>query len=219
MAGTKRLFCAVKVPLTEGIEEAFDVYRQELAGEAIKWVEPHNLHLTLKFFGDTPADHVGDILAALQSAARRTFHTGPAEKGSAARDASLAQPQPAATAPVAQPTAGLHFLIRGCGSFGPKGQPRVIWMGVEQAGALKQLSRTIDQELLPLGYEPDKKGFKPHLTLGRIKSLRDLQTLRDLEEEFSGTLFAEVKARSFFLMESTLTPKGPVYQVVDEIKI
>lgn len=65
----KRLFCAVKVPPCESITETLGVFKQELAGEAIKWVEPHNLHLTLKFFGDTPNKQVGPIAEALHLAA------------------------------------------------------------------------------------------------------------------------------------------------------
>lgn len=206
MNGTKRLFCAVKVPLTDGIEEVFDVYRNELSGEAIKWVEPHNLHLTLKFFGDTPADRLDAIVAALQSAARR--FSSPITQGDIT-DGTL--------------TAGIHpvlnFEVRGCGHFASRGQPRVIWMGIEKAEGLKRLYRLINEALLPMGYEPDRQAFSPHLTLGRIKSLRDKQSLKALEEEFADTLFASVSTTHFLLMESILRPQGPFYHEVTKFVI
>jgi RNA 2',3'-cyclic 3'-phosphodiesterase len=65
----KRLFCAVKVPPCEEITEALLAFKRELEGEAIKWVEPQNLHLTLKFFGDTPNKQVESIAEALRLAA------------------------------------------------------------------------------------------------------------------------------------------------------
>ncbi|MBW6497831.1 MAG: RNA 2',3'-cyclic phosphodiesterase [Bacteroidales bacterium] len=65
----KRLFCAVKVPVNETIEEVINAYRQELAEARISWVSPQNLHLTLKFFGDTPSQDIPAIQEALHLSA------------------------------------------------------------------------------------------------------------------------------------------------------
>lgn len=65
----KRLFCAVKIPLSDPIEEVMGVFRQELASAHINWVATQNLHLTLKFFGDTPNQQLGPISEALFMAA------------------------------------------------------------------------------------------------------------------------------------------------------
>ncbi len=61
----KRLFCAVKVPLVDSIEEVIDVFHTELSSEAITWVNKHHLHITIKFFGDTPNDRVDPLVEAL----------------------------------------------------------------------------------------------------------------------------------------------------------
>ncbi len=237
MEDVKRLFCAVKVPLTDDIEEAFEVYRRELAGEAIKWVEPHNLHLTLKFFGDTPADRLDAITAALQSAARRfSFQGDPKDMADGASpdrrkgmDSSTEEDVDINTGEGGHTSSRkaekndsrgdsktgkhpmLNFEVRGCGHFASRSQPRVIWMGIEQAAGLKRLYRLINEELFPMGYEAERQAFSPHLTLGRIKSLKQIQLLRDLEKEFADTLFASVSTTHFFLMESILKPQGPVY--------
>lgn len=65
----KRLFCAVKVPLSDSIEELYEVFRTELSAEAITWVDKHHLHITLKFFGDTPDSRVDDLVVALHHVA------------------------------------------------------------------------------------------------------------------------------------------------------
>lgn len=65
----RRLFCAVKVPVNEAIEEAIKVFMQELTDARVSWVSPQNLHLTLKFFGDTPNHQVDHIVEALQQSA------------------------------------------------------------------------------------------------------------------------------------------------------
>jgi len=65
----RRLFCAVKVPVNDAICEAMEVFRNELVDAHINWVSAQNLHLTLKFFGDTPNDMVEPIVEALHQAA------------------------------------------------------------------------------------------------------------------------------------------------------
>ncbi|MCX5797712.1 MAG: RNA 2',3'-cyclic phosphodiesterase [Elusimicrobia bacterium] len=42
-----------------------------LSGADYKWVEPENLHLTLRFFGETPLDRIPELEALLRRAAQR----------------------------------------------------------------------------------------------------------------------------------------------------
>lgn len=178
----KRLFCAVKVPPSEEISEALAFFRQELQGEAIKWVEPQNLHITLKFFGETPNRQVDPIAGALHLAAMDC------PPGS--------------------------FRIEGCGTFGSARMPRVIWLGIRRAEHLMQLYNRVNQRLAPLGYKPDKTLFTPHLTLGRIREIKDLHALSAVESEFAETRFARVELKEFYLIESFLRPRGPLYKVL-----
>lgn len=61
----KRLFCAVMVPPEQAVVSVLQTMQQSLAGEAIKWVEPNNIHITLKFFGDTHDRDIPGIINAL----------------------------------------------------------------------------------------------------------------------------------------------------------
>jgi len=65
----KRLFCAVKVTPSQAVRDTLDTFRREMQGEKISWVSPDNLHLTLKFFGDTPGYKQKKITPALRNAA------------------------------------------------------------------------------------------------------------------------------------------------------
>ncbi|TVR42403.1 MAG: RNA 2',3'-cyclic phosphodiesterase [Bacteroidia bacterium] len=65
----KRLFCAVKIKPSGEITDAIYHFRESLTKERINWVSPENLHLTLKFFGDTPVRDLDAIVQALQKAA------------------------------------------------------------------------------------------------------------------------------------------------------
>lgn len=54
----KRLFAAIKVLPDEHLRAVYAEIRQLLMNEKITWVNEHNLHLTLKFFGDTPEEDI-----------------------------------------------------------------------------------------------------------------------------------------------------------------
>ncbi|NLW44664.1 MAG: RNA 2',3'-cyclic phosphodiesterase [Syntrophomonadaceae bacterium] len=63
-----RLFLAIDIPA--GIREQVAAARDRLARgvKGVKWVEDHNLHLTLKFLGGVPEERVGDIADAVKKA-------------------------------------------------------------------------------------------------------------------------------------------------------
>ncbi len=62
----KRLFCAVKITPTYNIENALHALQEALSKERINWVDPANLHITLKFFGDTSSDQENKIITKLK---------------------------------------------------------------------------------------------------------------------------------------------------------
>lgn len=64
-----RCFVAIAIPpqVRSAIDKEMEMLRH--LGRDIKWVSPANIHLTLKFLGDTPEDRIDDIEAALMGAA------------------------------------------------------------------------------------------------------------------------------------------------------
>ena len=66
---TRRTFIALD--MSPDVKAALEKYVQPLKSQRsrVSWVKPQNLHLTLKFLGDTPADRLDEIAAALQEAA------------------------------------------------------------------------------------------------------------------------------------------------------
>ncbi|NLX59923.1 MAG: RNA 2',3'-cyclic phosphodiesterase [Phycisphaerae bacterium] len=64
-----RLFIAVELP--EEVRRLLAAVERDLrqADADVSWSRPENMHLTLKFLGDTPEDFVGEIAAALDAAA------------------------------------------------------------------------------------------------------------------------------------------------------
>jgi 2'-5' RNA ligase len=66
----KRLFVAVKIEPGENFLKVYYSLKKELQNEKIKWVEPQNMHITLKFFGETPEQDIEIINNVLAESAK-----------------------------------------------------------------------------------------------------------------------------------------------------
>lgn len=106
------------------------------------------------------------------------------------------------------------ITLEGTGAFPSETYVKVVWVGVKEGReALIDLQKEIDEELSKIGFRKEKY-FKPHLTLARVKFLKD--KLGSLERLKKADFVGEFTAESIELVESTLTPKGPIYKVILE---
>jgi len=106
------------------------------------------------------------------------------------------------------------LCIDSIGVFPSERFARVLWAGFDASNELIDLRRQIDLEL-PFG---DEKEFKAHATIARIKRIKDKKGFVEKLREFKiERLCFEVK--NFVLYKSTLTPEGPIYEVVREFAL
>lgn len=101
--------------------------------------------------------------------------------------------------------------LKSLGVFGSAYKPRVLWVGLEPLEAIKDLFFLLKIQLEKLGFEYDRQNFVPHITLGRIKSVADKESLRKLVDEYKNFCFQESRIGSIVLYESILHPQGPEY--------
>lgn len=151
----------------------------------VKWVRPENIHLSLKFLGDVDEARERELREALQRAA-----------------GTRREPHP------------LTLQITGFGVFPDYHRPHVLWAGVTPDPALELLQHGVEQAFAPLGFPTEARPFRPHVTLGR--SARDARPrhFTGLEETLAGMDFdTTITVAEVDLMQSTLQPGGPVYQV------
>jgi 2'-5' RNA ligase len=74
----------------------------------------------------------------------------------------------------------ITLCAAGLGAFPSRRKPRVIWIGMEgEVQRLNGIQALIENALEPLGFAREKRGFRPHLTIGRVKDRRRLQSLVD----------------------------------------
>lgn len=155
---------------------------------AVRWTPPAQLHITLQFLGDIPRDRTAPLTAALQHAA-----TG---------------------APVIE--AAWQSTV---GMFPNPQAPRVLWVGLQQGeAAVNALAGRLLGETAALGLHAQARAFHAHATLGRVRSPaeaarvgRALQVTLPATEELRGQAGAPFTLETLALMESALTPQGPIH--------
>jgi len=107
--------------------------------------------------------------------------------------------------------------LKGIGAFPKPKFPRVVWIGTDDNGGnmLIQLSKKVEKVLEPLGFFPDKP-FKPHITVFRIKKkigdiTKELERQKTIDFGIQEVTYIKLK-------KSELTPNGPIYSDIEEIK-
>ena len=99
----------------------------------------------------------------------------------------------------------LSLQVTGFGVFPDYRRPQVLWAGVAPDPALELLQHGVEQAFEPLGFPAEARAFRPHVTLGDFAGLE--ATLEQIR--FDRT----VTVGELDLVQSTLRPDGPVYQV------
>jgi 2'-5' RNA ligase len=88
----------------------------------------------------------------------------------------------------------------------------VIWAGVREGAApLETLARAVENGLARIGFAKEKRGFAAHLTLGRVRSSRNAESLLDALRNEPSELFGTTVVNRVALMQSELNPSGSVY--------
>jgi 2'-5' RNA ligase len=106
------------------------------------------------------------------------------------------------------------LVVEGLGCFPNAARPRVVWAGVRRAPDLLQLQQRVESELEPIGFPRERRGFSPHLTLGRVKEgVRSGEIGRAVESAFPPAA-AEMKVDGWCLFQSVLRPGGAEYSIL-----
>ncbi len=183
----KRLFAAIKIHPSTRFIAVLNEISSSIRHERIKWVEAENMHLTLKFFGETDEEQIPHINLALQNA--------------------VSQSKP------------FTLKITSTGIFGSRYDPKVIWFGIEKHPELENLAKNIFTELQKCGWQPDRQNFVPHLTIGRIREVKDKPLFQKIVSNFTSLEIQEENVTEIILYESILRREGPLYTKVFSAKL
>jgi 2'-5' RNA ligase len=111
--------------------------------------------------------------------------------------------------------------VRGAGAFPNAARPRTIWLGVGRGEEeMIVLHDALQDALADLGYRPEGRRFRPHLTLGRVRQApRNPGALIELLEERRDYLADVMSVADITLFSSDLTKEGPVYDPLGEAEL
>jgi 2'-5' RNA ligase len=180
-----RGFIAVEIPISEKLE-AFHT-NLEQSNERMKLVSLQNIHITLKFLGQTKTEQVTDIEKIIKNA--------------------VAELDP------------FSIKLQGTGVFPNRNYIKVVWIGISESSLLSSIAHKIDQQLIQLGFPREKRPFSPHITLARVKYLKDKHHLLSILDTYKDEIFSEITIDAIKLKKSTLTPTGPIYDTISKITI
>ena len=117
-------------------------------------------------------------------------------------------------------TPPFSLKVQGVGAFPHLKNPRVIWIGlVDEREALTLLQKQIETYLEKIGFQPEDRPFRPHLTLGRMKSTRGKEELAGRMERYREEEFGDFQVERVVLFKSELKPSGPIYAPLGDVEL
>lgn len=125
---------------------------------------------------------------------------------------------------IAETTAAGHapfrMAVEQIGCFPHERRPRVLWVGIG-AGTqeLVALHDALEPPLMELGYRREERRYTPHITLGRVKSDRPVESLQRALARRTAWQGGEMMVQEVAVLSSELTPEGPLYTVLSRARL
>jgi len=186
-----RTFIAIELP--PEIKDSLAHLQDQLktSGADVKWVEPQNIHLTLKFLGERDDKKIEKIIQILEETTK--------DKNS------------------------FQMHISSLGTFPKMNFPRVIWVGIDKGdNETREITKELEEKIAKIGIPKEDRPFSCHITIGRTRSTLNreklVQELNKLADS-SGGRNLEFTVKTITLFKSTLTPKGPIYEVLKKVNL
>ncbi len=116
---------------------------------------------------------------------------------------------------LAASTAAFEFTLGRVLSVPPAGHMRMVWTEIlDPTGRMTALADSYNNAYAARGYKNDHRGFRPHLTLGRVKGGRNVPALRGAIAELPAFDLDAQYADEVVVYASELTRDGPLYTVL-----
>jgi RNA 2',3'-cyclic 3'-phosphodiesterase len=183
-----RLFVSVDLP-SDLVEPIADLQEEFARADGLRFTDPEQAHLTLKFLGEASEEHLEEVSAAIE------------------RGVEESEVSPF----VAQ--------FGGLGVFPSLEYISVVWFGVEEgAGDLRRLHEAIEARTVGVGFDPEEHEFTPHVTLARMDHAGGKEVVQEVVTG-RAPVVGEMHVEEVRLTESSLTPEGPVYSTVERFRL
>lgn len=184
-----RAFIAVKI--SQEIQDKLAGIQDKLkqADAQVSWVNPDNIHLTLKFLGDIQETQIPAILEAMTASAKMVSPFS-MQIGYAGAFPNLSFPR----------------VIW-------------IGVTDDEQGSLKALEADLSPRLETLGFQEEGGRFQPHLTLGRVRSQKKKSTLFRAIEGIVNIWVGVTPVDALYLIRSELRSTGSEYTEIGKVNL
>lgn len=121
---------------------------------------------------------------------------------------------------VARTLPPIRLTVRGAGCFPPSGPARILWAGIQ--GPPEELAachRACEQALAELGFAPENRAFRPHLTIGRSRDRAGARGIRHTIEQFCDAELGTFTASELVVFQSVLSQLGPTYTALTRAEL
>ncbi len=194
---TFRGFISIDVEPTEKMHELLD--ELERTGAPLNMVDPSQLHMTVKFLGDTEEDMVDEIVE------KTNFALEPYDPFEIDLKGTGAFPH-------------LGFMkVVWIGSEVSSDETQTSKN--EDFDLLSDIAHRVEEELVPLGFNRDDREFSPHITVARVKGGKNKEKLKSTIEKYEDEHFTTWSVEKLTLKKSILKKTGPEYHTVEEIPL
>jgi RNA 2',3'-cyclic 3'-phosphodiesterase len=188
---TLRLFVAIYPPSkVASCIVGFQKRLRNLIPEAwVRWIEPDQIHLTLKFLGRVRSDQLPKIQETLEE--------------------------------VCCQAEAFEVRAEGVGCFPGSRRPSIIWIGMAESGKDFSLLKTRLDSGLSFIEADDKKPFRPHMTIGRVKTDR-LSELTKLSSVLKKTNLEKTDkwlVKEVHLVESHVSSNGATHHTLQKFQL
>lgn len=187
----KRLFIGIRITpeILPLVDSLQNSLKEEFDFPGLRWVSTNLLHITLQFLGDVDTKHIPELSRSLHTAANSFDRF----------EVTFSEP----------------------GYFNSGKAIRTIWLGTFPSPELHKLFKAI---IAVTGKQKlgRKQTYSPHITLARVSDFvtqEQNQKIRDYLSSPNKVKNSRFQISSFDLIESELTPKGPIYKTVQTFNL
>lgn len=95
--------------------------------------------------------------------------------------------------------------------------PKILWVGIQQTKYIARLFHDINDGLSDIGFEKERRSFRPHITLLRFRGKEDIlkiDVLKNTKINFTSSMANEIA-----LIKSDLLPRGSIYTKIKSFKL
>lgn len=114
---------------------------------------------------------------------------------------------------------GFSLRLQGVGAFPNLRAPNILWCGIQgDIEKLRALQQVVESACAELGFPCEERPFAPHLTLGRIRSRRNLRPLLNCIR-INSPLECVASIERINIYQSSLSPSGAIHKILESFPL